>query len=218
MKKIFILFVVISMFMFTGSIFTVVANTDRNVFRQLSEAQLLGLAIYGEARGETFRGRVAVGSVILERVKSKRWGSIKSVILAPYQFSCFNYSDRQYYKLKNKAVKMKKEDYNDQILLENYLLAKALLDGSISTNKNISKFGVLHFKTPKVNPSWASKMFCIEIIGNHEFYAKADDEFKEKFSKSNNWFPLNSIFNYKIVSNVPRKSYVKIKTNKNKLT
>ncbi len=38
-------------------------------FQDLTDAQLLAVCLYGEARGETDCGKIAVASVIKERVK-----------------------------------------------------------------------------------------------------------------------------------------------------
>ena len=53
----------------------------------VSNVQLLARAINGEARGETYEGQVAVGAVILNRVKSSQFpNSISGVI---YQAGAF---------------------------------------------------------------------------------------------------------------------------------
>lgn len=50
--------------------------------------QLLARAIYSEARGEPYIGQVAVGAVILNRVKSKSFpNTIAGVIYQPWAFS-----------------------------------------------------------------------------------------------------------------------------------
>ena len=49
-------------------------SSDRSV-------RLLAACIYGESRGEPYKGQVAVGAVILNRVKSSKFpNSISSVI------------------------------------------------------------------------------------------------------------------------------------------
>ena len=56
----------------------------------LTDAQLLVLTIYGEARGEPIEGQIAVGCTIRNRVQTGRWGaSYAKVCLAPWQFSCW---------------------------------------------------------------------------------------------------------------------------------
>ena len=53
-----------------------------------SEIQLLARAINGEARGESYEGQVAVGAVILNRVKSSSFpNTIAGVIYQPGAFT-----------------------------------------------------------------------------------------------------------------------------------
>jgi len=55
---------------------------------QTSEVQLLARAINGEARGEPYEGQVAVGAVILNRVKSADFpNSVAGVIYQPGAFT-----------------------------------------------------------------------------------------------------------------------------------
>ena len=54
-----------------------------------SDIQLMARAINGEARGEPYEGQVAVGAVILNRVKSGKYPpSVKAVITQENAFSC----------------------------------------------------------------------------------------------------------------------------------
>lgn len=54
----------------------------------ISDVQLLARAINGEARGESYEGQVAVGAVILNRVKSSKFpNSIAGVIYQPGAFT-----------------------------------------------------------------------------------------------------------------------------------
>ncbi|PYG89027.1 N-acetylmuramoyl-L-alanine amidase [Ruminiclostridium sufflavum DSM 19573] len=56
--------------------------------KQTSDVQLLARAINGEARGEPFEGQVAVGAVILNRVKSSKFPkTIAGVIYQPGAFT-----------------------------------------------------------------------------------------------------------------------------------
>lgn len=55
---------------------------------RVSDIQLLARAINGEARGEPYEGQVAVGAVILNRVKSSSFpNSISGVIYQPGAFT-----------------------------------------------------------------------------------------------------------------------------------
>jgi N-acetylmuramoyl-L-alanine amidase len=55
---------------------------------RISDIQLLARAINGEARGEPYEGQVAVGAVILNRVKSSNFpNTISGVIYQPGAFT-----------------------------------------------------------------------------------------------------------------------------------
>lgn len=58
----------------------------------LTDAQIVALVLYGEARSEPVQGIVAVGSVIRNRVRKPAWWGrdFKGVCLADHQFSCLN--------------------------------------------------------------------------------------------------------------------------------
>jgi N-acetylmuramoyl-L-alanine amidase len=63
--------------------------------RGLSEIDQLAHLIYGEARGESYRGQVAVGAVVMNRIKSPHFPhSISGVIFQPGAFTAVD--DRQY--------------------------------------------------------------------------------------------------------------------------
>ena len=53
------------------------------------DSYLLAKCIYAEARGEPYTGQVAVGAVILNRVRSSKFpNTISGVIYQPYAFTC----------------------------------------------------------------------------------------------------------------------------------
>jgi N-acetylmuramoyl-L-alanine amidase len=52
---------------------------------------LLARLIHAEARGESYTGQVAVGAVVLNRVRSSSFpNTISAVIYQPYAFTCVN--------------------------------------------------------------------------------------------------------------------------------
>lgn len=65
--SIFIVFTLFVVLFKTNNVDIVQAATNNNT----SDVQLIARAINGEARGEPYEGQVAVGAVILNRVKSK---------------------------------------------------------------------------------------------------------------------------------------------------
>lgn len=61
-----------------------------DVLPALSEVAALALTIYGEARGLTPNGQIAVGQVVLHRRTTGRWGAtVNRVVGARLQFSCW---------------------------------------------------------------------------------------------------------------------------------
>ena len=80
------IFIVLALFVLlfkTNNVDTVQAATNNNT----SDVQLIARAINGEARGEPYEGQVAVGAVILNRVKSSKFpNTIAGVI---YQSGAF---------------------------------------------------------------------------------------------------------------------------------
>jgi len=57
--------------------------------------EYMARTLWGEARGESEEGQVAVGHVIKNRVEKKTWygKTIKDVCLKKWQFSCWNEND-----------------------------------------------------------------------------------------------------------------------------
>lgn len=87
------IFIVLALFVLlfkTNNVDIVQAATNNNT----SDVQLIARAINGEARGEPYEGQVAVGAVILNRVKSSKFpNTIAGVI---YQSGAFTaVSDNQ---------------------------------------------------------------------------------------------------------------------------
>lgn len=111
---------------------------------------LLARLINGEARGETYKGQVAVGAVVMNRVKSPKFpNTIAGVIYQKGQFSCV--TDGQI----NKPI-----DKNSTV----YKAAKEALNGSDPTN------GALYFYNPKTTKSkWLFTLKTVATIGSHRF-------------------------------------------------
>ena len=88
------------------------------------EKELLARAIYGEASDQEEEGMVAVGNVIMNRVKGKsRYGNtVEDVILKPKQFSVFNDTESGNYKRMMNATK---ED--DKVYQQAQEIAEGLL-------------------------------------------------------------------------------------------
>ena len=113
------------------------------------DKEILARAIYAEARGEPYRGQVAVGAVILNRVKSTNFpNSIEKVI----------YQDGQFSSVKDGQIN----------LLPNETAFKAAHE---ALNGNDPSKGALFFYNPKTAKTlwWLGSRDKLTTIGNHVF-------------------------------------------------
>lgn len=128
--------------------------SSRKLFKGLSDIELLALCIWSEARGEPLKGQVAVGHVVLNRVKGSDWfgKTIRGVILKRYQFSWFNEPP-------SKLPRVGKEFTTVATLVHEGL------------TKDVSR-GATHFHADWLDPApyWASEMKRTTTIGAHIFY------------------------------------------------
>jgi len=145
-----------------------------DTFGALSDKQIMALTIYGEARGEAYRGKVAVGSVILERVDHRDWDgkTAKEVCLMPYQFSCFLPDDPNFKVLKFIAGNWNEAYEKSGVVQECYQIASGLIEGTTFRTPEIAANHICQYKTKDCHADWAEKMKLVVTIGRHEFYAE----------------------------------------------
>lgn len=113
-----------------------------------SDLYLLAKCIYAEARGESYVGQVAVGAVILNRVKSSSFpNTISGVIYQPWAFTCV---------------------YDGQINLEPnntaYQAARDALNGWDPTYGSI-----YYYNAATATSSWIFSRQTTIVIGKHTF-------------------------------------------------
>lgn len=113
-----------------------------------SDVNLLARLIYAEARGETYSGQVAVGAVVLNRVKSSPFpNTISAVIYQPYAFTCV--SDGQINMSPNST---------------------ALSAAKDAMNGWDPSYGSLYYYNPAVATSkWIFSRKTVVTIGSHVF-------------------------------------------------
>lgn len=125
--------------------------TDQSSTYQASDmVDLLARLINGEARGEPYKGQVAVGAVVMNRVKSSEFpDTIAGVIYQKNQFSCV--TDGQFDKAIDPASTV-------------YKAAKEAINGADPTS------GCIFFYNPKTSKSsWMYTRKTVITIGNHVF-------------------------------------------------
>lgn len=144
------------------------ANTPATVFKtpvsmKVSSKQLncLATAIYFEARGETYRGQVAVAQVVMNRVKHKLYpNTICSVVFqnqskrnaCQFSFACDGIPER----VNDKKSWAQAEE-----------IAKKVTGGSLYLTEVAS---ATHYHASYVYPHWAKRMTRVAKIGLHRFY------------------------------------------------
>ncbi|MFN2341622.1 MAG: cell wall hydrolase [Halanaerobium sp.] len=123
------------------------AELNHNISRD--DIILLARIIHGEARGEDFRGKVAIGSVILNRIASNQFpDTIRDVILQKGQFSSLMDGQANYYPGE-----------------EELQAARAAILGYDPT------LGSIYFYNPDIatNTAWISRRNFVTRIGGHVF-------------------------------------------------
>lgn len=140
-----------------------------SVFETMPEGELLALCAWSECRGEPRDGKIAVIHTILERAKHPSWWGhdVRSVILKPWQFSCFNQGDPN----RKQMEWIARADPAERP--ESYTSMLEFARGCMSGELWCPLYPVpTHYYNPKVcRPKWDwSKMDRIGTIGNHVFY------------------------------------------------
>lgn len=113
-----------------------------------SDVNLLAKLIYAEARGESYQGQVAVGAVVLNRVRSSSFpNTISGVIYQKYAFTCV--ADGQINLTPNETAKK---------------AAKDAMNGWDPSG------GAIYYYNPKIaTSSWIFSRQTTVVIGNHVF-------------------------------------------------
>lgn len=116
----------------------------------ISETQCLAENIYFEARGESFKGKLAVAVVTINRTKLEGFPStICGVVHQPGQFSWV-------------GTRVRIRDYsafNEALVAANMAL---------ENNKILGDFKATHYHSVAVNPEWG--LTRVAKIGRHIFY------------------------------------------------
>ena len=130
-------------------------------YRNLSrDVDILARTLWGEARGETARGRHAVANVIMNRVSDRRWpNSAAAVCLQPWQFSMSKAGDP------NRALAGAVTPEGSAIFRECVDLAKLAVAGDLPDITG----GANHYHTKAVDPDWNRNMRRTAEIGAHIF-------------------------------------------------
>ena len=139
--------------------------SERQRLEDLTDVELLTRLIWGEARGESTQGKIAVACVARNRVEKNGWfgRGYKGVILKPWQFSCFNDNDPNLPKLID-------PDPEDEAVKECRAIADQVIDGLPDVTGGATHYYATWMKEP---PGWAKQMTETTRIGRHVFLKEA---------------------------------------------
>ena len=127
---------------------------------------ILAKTIWGEARGESVRGKEAVASTIINRAKYAKsrggywWGNnVMEVCLKPSQYSCWNKDDPNY----DKIILINNTDKQFKICTR--IARRAFYNTQPDPTNDAT-----HYHTISCKPWWAKGRKSCAIIGDHIFY------------------------------------------------
>lgn len=140
--------------------FTVVRDTKGQVVSD-KELWCLASAIYFEARGESYRGQVAVAQVVLNRLKHPIYP--KTICGVVFQ----NQSHRNACQF-SFACDGRPESINDA---DSWAQAQEIALGTVQGSLYLTEVGhATHYHATYVYPAWAPRMKKVTKIGLHVFY------------------------------------------------
>lgn len=140
----------------------------------LSDGDVVGLTLFGEARGQTVEGRIAVANVIGNRVAAQvsAFGlTHRAVCLKPWQFSCWRPEGGQanYELLMDAAANLSQHRAVGPLLKECLWIADGLLREQFRDYTR----GATHYLTSALYeshpPAWAKTVPILASLGAHVF-------------------------------------------------
>lgn len=135
----------------------------------MTERDVVGLTIYGEARGEPLEGQLAVASVIANRRADGRWGPTFALVCrAPYQFSCWNATDPNMSTLVRLAADLEHAVATDATLRRCLWIADGVVSGVLPSTVKLAT----HYYATSLRdtPRWAKSGRLVGRVGNHLFF------------------------------------------------
>lgn len=140
---------------------------EENTTQKTKEIDILARTLFGEARGESDAGLVAVAWVVLNRVRFAQqkpygywWGNdVVAVCLRPWQFSCWNQNDPNVSVIQN--VTRDNPRFQDCVQIAKKVMAGQILDPTE---------GATHYHHVDLTPHWTQNATKTVQIGAHLFY------------------------------------------------
>lgn len=136
------------------------------------EKQCLAAMIFGEARGESFYGKVGVAYTAINRYETGRYLTMCAVVLDTHQYTSFSVRPNLVRVATNPEKRPILRNYlEEEAWTESKLVAELVYDDIIPDPTK----GATHFLAPKklkTLPKWARVYTKTIQIENHTFYSK----------------------------------------------
>jgi hypothetical protein len=136
---------------------------------------LLARTIYGEARGESFEGKVAVAWVVVNRLNAdsarldRLYGNdIGDICTKPLQFSCWHWKDPNY-----KLLQAAKLDTDPAFRACLGAACSVLAEAVPDPTSGATHYYAASLKTP---PAWAKGKEPCATIGKHLFFNDIEED------------------------------------------
>src|SRR5258705_5674072 len=131
--------------------------------------EIMALTIYGEARGESIEGQIAVANVIMNRWRANltKFKTVKEVCLEPFQFSCWNKSDPNYDLLERSGQNILDGKQLDSVLKQCLYISRGVMGFNLNDNTR----GAKNYMTTQLldsdrRPGWAKNRTNELMMGN----------------------------------------------------
>lgn len=135
----------------------------------VTDRDVVALTLYGEARGESLEGQLAVASVLLNRRADGRWGqTFTAVCRAPWQFSCWNVTDPNRATLNRLAADLEHGTVTDAALRRCLWLADGVVAGVLPSS--VRRATHYYATSLRDTPKWAKTGTLVGRVGNHLFF------------------------------------------------
>jgi spore germination cell wall hydrolase CwlJ-like protein len=124
------------------------------------DRELATMTVYMEASGEGPEGMLAVAYVLVNR-KDVHGGTLASVCLRPFQFSCWNTDDPN----RGRIAALNDDDLT--LAQAENAVTTAINETESDPTRGATNYYATSMRTP---PDWASRMTFTVEIGKHRFY------------------------------------------------
>jgi spore germination cell wall hydrolase CwlJ-like protein len=142
------------------------------------EVRLLAATAWGEARSEGEDGMRAVAHVMVNRVGARFGDDLKTVILAPKQFSVWNAGDP------NRPLVRNPERYaRGGTSLETWQTAQEVAREVLSGQSVDPTDGALFYHTRAISPWWSRYGEGRQVIGAHVFYRDVPAQYRAEHAR-----------------------------------